>query len=504
MKSSSAEALQARLEALEQGQSLETVLKSHPEFEHELLPLLQTAEIAWASVDEEELEAARQRTRASLLVHARQLRATASAPAPASRVGRMLSRLSFAAALALLLLVVTGFGLTAVSAQALPGDHLYPLKRGAEQLSLRLSVNKTSRLRLSIRYEDRRLDEVRRMVSLGRIGSVRFVGRLTERSGDLWQVEGVPLLVSPRAEVDEGLSAGEFLEIQGELQTDGWILAHVIRSAGYHLSGTIERAGDGQWRIGGQDLVVLADSQVEAGLSEGDRASVTVRLADGTSVVSSIKHLPAATGEPPPPVPTATATARPPSPTSTPSPPSTRQLGGDDDQDESEERLELVGSVERIEPTRWRVDGFWYTLTEDSEIEGEIAIGSLVRVEALIRGDGLRIVEEIEQLAPQPTASAQMTPTASALPTEEGEEEADQEEEKEEEDDEEGEDGEEVSFTGQIEAMAADNWVIGGRTVHLTSDTEIDDDLQIGDEAEVRAQRQEDGSLLAEKIEQDD
>jgi hypothetical protein len=53
----------------------------------------------------------------------------------------------------------------------------------------------------------------------------------------------------------------------------------------------------------------------------------------------------------------------------------------------------------------------------------------------------------------------------------------------------EGESGEpgDGEFSGVVEAISADAWTIGGRTVHLTPQTEIDGSIEAGDLVEVRA-----------------
>ncbi len=59
----------------------------------------------------------------------------------------------------------------------------------------------------------------------------------------------------------------------------------------------------------------------------------------------------------------------------------------------------------------------------------------------------------------------------------------------------------EVGFTGSVEVMASDMWVVGGRTVAITAATEIKSDPGIGMLVKVHAVRQADGSLWAREIE---
>jgi hypothetical protein len=58
-----------------------------------------------------------------------------------------------------------------------------------------------------------------------------------------------------------------------------------------------------------------------------------------------------------------------------------------------------------------------------------------------------------------------------------------------------------IQFTGQIEVIASDMWVVGGRTLIVTADTEIKPGLAVGDQAKVHAVTQADGTLWAREIE---
>jgi hypothetical protein len=59
----------------------------------------------------------------------------------------------------------------------------------------------------------------------------------------------------------------------------------------------------------------------------------------------------------------------------------------------------------------------------------------------------------------------------------------------------------EIEFTGLVEVIASDMWVVGGRTLAVTAATEIKSGLAIGTQAKVHAVPQADGSLWAREIE---
>jgi hypothetical protein len=65
-----------------------------------------------------------------------------------------------------------------------------------------------------------------------------------------------------------------------------------------------------------------------------------------------------------------------------------------------------------------------------------------------------------------------------------------------------GEEQNEKSITGTVTSILSDTWTIGGVAVRIDTSTEIDDNPQVGDNVEVRANRQPDGSLIATRIRQ--
>jgi ribonuclease E len=118
-------------------------------------------------------------------------------------------------------------------------------------------------------------------------------------------------------------------------------------------------------------------------------------------------------------------------------------------------------------------------ISEETEIGDDISIGDMVEVEGLISEGGTLLAIEIE------------------LDEQEVEENSDVTEVDDLDDD-------DIEFTGLVQAIAGDAWVIGSKTVYMTPESEIDDDITIGDVVEVEAQINEDGSLTALEIELED
>ena len=113
-------------------------------------------------------ETARRRVQAHFLQELR-----ASRPSPRPMPG--LAFFKPARAIAGLLLVIlfsSATGVAYASAASLPGDPLYPFKRGVEQAQLTASLTAKGDARLTESFADRRLAEIEALAGLGRWGDV--------------------------------------------------------------------------------------------------------------------------------------------------------------------------------------------------------------------------------------------------------------------------------------------------------------------------------------------
>ena len=99
------------------------------------------------------------------------------------------------AALSTMLVVAVFFGTLSASAATLPGDTLYPVKRGAEQVRLALTMNTAARQTYQEQLVQTRLEEVQEVVQLQRQVAVEFQGRLDEITDSVWVLDGLPVRV---------------------------------------------------------------------------------------------------------------------------------------------------------------------------------------------------------------------------------------------------------------------------------------------------------------------
>ncbi|HNA88069.1 MAG TPA: DUF5667 domain-containing protein [Anaerolineales bacterium] len=183
--------LEICLNEIENGADLETVLARYPDQAGELRPILKTAVQARnASVPEPSPEAIR-RGRSRVMQRAAEMREVKASPR--KRVIPAFQRLAISFSLAALLLM-SSTGLLNASASALPGENLYPVKRGWENIRLLLVFDQQARKLLEFEFENERLYEVSALLSEGRDEPIQFAG-IFMQVGRQDYVSGVPVLL---------------------------------------------------------------------------------------------------------------------------------------------------------------------------------------------------------------------------------------------------------------------------------------------------------------------
>jgi hypothetical protein len=419
--------LESCLPALFSGQDPASILADHPGSDAALQPALLAAQALLALQQSEVPAAARARSRARTLA-ALQRPGERRVLSPAYRFAGVLIAV-------LLGLVVTGGALEAASAQALPGDTLYPVKLAGEQIRVRLTLNSRSRVDLEERQVMRRADEVRRLIAMNRVASVSFPGLVQDTALDLWHVDGVPVLVTTDTYVTPGILPGMGVEVHGETRPQGFLLAEEIHLTSFELSGRLTTIGPESWTIGGVEVRVLTTTEIEPWLQVGDQAVALVHLHDtGPLTARSIREI-----SPPPALletPTPASVGGAPtddhesddhsgsSPGGEENEPSEDEddadgeegddgdggsgssggSGGQDDEsdggeeeDEELEEVSLEGTVQSQAGLVWVIDGETIRIDGSTEIDGDPQVGDTVKVEGVRLADGSVLAEKIEK-----------------------------------------------------------------------------------------------------------
>jgi len=172
--------LEASLQDLENGVDLKTILARYPKFAEELRPILKS------SLQAKQMSAPAPSREAVVRGRARLMQKVAEARegkiAPRKRVIPFFQRLAISLTVTATLLL-SGTSLVGASSTALPGQNLYPVKRGWEDVRLFFTFNEEQRDSLEHKFEGERLHEVNELLSEDEHSSVDFYGTFTIRNG---------------------------------------------------------------------------------------------------------------------------------------------------------------------------------------------------------------------------------------------------------------------------------------------------------------------------------
>jgi hypothetical protein len=123
-----------------------------------------------------------------------------------------------AAIWALVLLLSLG-GTARVSAGALPGEGLYPVKRAAEQVRLALTLSEPARARYQAVLAAERRREVAQVVAEKRTAQLRWEAVFDGAEGGVWTVEGVQMAVGAQEWAGNPPAPGTLLSIEAHAQS---------------------------------------------------------------------------------------------------------------------------------------------------------------------------------------------------------------------------------------------------------------------------------------------
>jgi hypothetical protein len=473
-----AEALTQCTDLLRAGLPLRECLTRYPEYATDLEPLLQTV----AQVRQQRAVPARapvvvEQRRSQFMLAAQQAAAarTSSAGAPArpavAAVGlaawwqRLAERLfgpggisapramPVGLAVMLFLVFILGFsvtGLVDASSAALPGDTLFPVKIGLEDMRLLMTRDPAARAQFEAQRAILRRDEAKTIADTGRaMDNLELTGVIEELRGDAWQVSGLEVLIAPDTVIVGQPALGA--TVQGTMKAPGdhTLVAVYVEIEPHAASGAAaDSAAQGQAVPNpAAPPPVTAPTGTPTSTPEPTADTGFAVLPLATGMINEPTEEPTSTSTA---LPTATATrtvrptsTAPPMPTSTatlPAPPRDLQTG------------RLIGFVTRIEGGWWTIDEVTVETDADTQYSGNPGVGSKVEVIVAIRPNGSLVAIAIRTIgAPQPTPSP-------------------------------------WEFVGIVEGIDGDAWNIGGSRVKVTGETVLEQNPGIGDTVEVKGQ----------------
>ncbi len=130
------------------------------------------------------------------------------------------------AAIVLLVVGLTGFTTVRMSAGALPGEPLYPIKRAAEEVSLFLTRNPENKAQKEQVIEGEREREIDELIDRGLQEQIEFIGEIIGREDQGWRV-GKRLVLGSESDFAR-FSVGAVVKITGVTTRDGRIRADSV------------------------------------------------------------------------------------------------------------------------------------------------------------------------------------------------------------------------------------------------------------------------------------
>lgn len=202
--------LLASLDFMEQGESIEQILARYPDAKEALRPFLETA-VQLASLAPQPSLAAKNESQKAFLAHAKGLKTTPIQPSPFYRF-RQLLLTALSLGVVLFLFAVTA---VSVSASAIPGDALYPVKRVVEDFRLAQAGDPATAVALREQYRQERIREVQALLRTGRSADVMFEGEVEQIQAESWTVETIQVMLDAETEVVGQPQVGETARVTG-------------------------------------------------------------------------------------------------------------------------------------------------------------------------------------------------------------------------------------------------------------------------------------------------
>ena len=445
-------ALEESLALLAGGATVDDCLTAFPRNAAELRPSLDIASVLQTMAEPAPQRDAAQTASdravflASARTQARQQRKTGGLAAALAGLSTLFRQPAWRAVAVVFLLLVTFFGVggtaLTLAAGALPGDALYPFKLAAEQARVSVTRDETRRAQLLATLEQRRRQEAVNVVGQGRQVAVQFPGTIESMLDGVWTISGMalPIFVPGDAEVTGAPAVGRQVLVTGYSDGQGRLIVRrvVVFGGAAALPPTPTATFTG---TPGRAIVPPVQSTDTAtakplpSTTSVTRPTVTATLTATPSISATVTLTTALTATPSP---TQSGT-----PTVSPTPTGTlAPYPGSH-----------FGLIEEIHPTWWLVGGRRVLLTPDTVIDeslGPAEVGAEVAIEGIVLPD------------PPAFQAILIRVTRSNFETKD--------------------------WTGTIQSMSGSIWVVGNTTVDVAG-ADVSGTPAVGKVASVHARR---------------
>lgn len=267
------DALEACLEAVDKGATLEKCLEMYPGLADELRPTLSAAYAARSLTEMGVPVEAMNRSRTRLLGKAALMR---NEKQP-MRAWMGLPRLAVSLMLVIVLLAVSSGSLFAASAKSLPGDKLYPVKRAVENLRVQFAPSGVQKYEAETEYQQQRIGEIKELLTTGVKHSISYEGVVEKMAEASWIVSGIEVRLTADTVIIGQISVGMLVEVEGSTELDGYVSALEIHLREYQFSGVVDSIGRSEWVISGMRLKIIPETQIGPDIGVGEAVLVLAR-----------------------------------------------------------------------------------------------------------------------------------------------------------------------------------------------------------------------------------
>ncbi len=183
------------------------------------------------------------------------------------------------------LVFLTGFGLIQVSAESIPGDVLYPIKRSAESLTSAVSRIRADSPKQTLDLNQRRIDEIHELLTLGRVADIQFDGVIEEIIDGVYIITGFPVHTD-----DTTLQIGipqveQRVRVLGTTTSNSIIAAKAVLPLRLEVTGPVEQLGQSVWVVAGIKFNI-DDLKPDWLIQVGDWVVVVLELDDGHQYIA--------------------------------------------------------------------------------------------------------------------------------------------------------------------------------------------------------------------------
>ncbi len=270
--------LEQCIQEWQSGSNLEEILARHQKYAHELRPLLEIAALTKSAgvaiqVPIEPQSFSRRAFTSPQLARRRQ-------PAPHG----FSLRLALSITAVLLVLIFGLIGTTIVSAQSLPGDTLYPVKLAWEQVQISLASGAAQRLALQATFDQNRVTEVSKLLTIGRTTNVTFTGVLAG-SNNSWNVAGIKINVPDQQSGKLPDLQNTVVKVTGETEGNK-VKVNDIEPRLVTIKGRVQKLNSDYLQVGGVNVALDQNTDIVGEVSVNQQVQITAKESENGELVA--------------------------------------------------------------------------------------------------------------------------------------------------------------------------------------------------------------------------